>query len=165
VILHYKTFYFGKTCAETWNFSLPKKLDLRKTELFRDRPSGFCSRYPNICDRTKKMDISLHLPIFLHWHLHHSILARLQISVSWCHLVTHLHWQLSTLLWKDTRRNRLKNCLRGCQRKIQAFLCPWILVSRRVSNYHQLIFPGSNKCVDSKFTGCDCVLVKNIMIP
>jgi hypothetical protein len=28
VILHYKTFYFGKTCAETWNFSLPKKLDL-----------------------------------------------------------------------------------------------------------------------------------------
>jgi hypothetical protein len=30
VILHYKTFYFGKTCAEAWNFSLPKKLDLRK---------------------------------------------------------------------------------------------------------------------------------------
>jgi hypothetical protein len=33
VILHYKTFYFSKTCAETWNFSLPKKFDLRKTKL------------------------------------------------------------------------------------------------------------------------------------
>jgi hypothetical protein len=55
VILHYnKTCYFGKTCAETWNFSLPKKIDLRKTKLFRDRPSFFCSRYHNICDRTKK---------------------------------------------------------------------------------------------------------------
>jgi hypothetical protein len=57
-ILHYKTCYFGKTCAETWNFSLPKKLDLRKTKIFRDRPSSFCSRYPNTCDRTKKMDYS-----------------------------------------------------------------------------------------------------------
>jgi phosphoketolase len=26
-----QNFYFGKTCAETLNFSLPKKLDLRKT--------------------------------------------------------------------------------------------------------------------------------------
>jgi hypothetical protein len=56
VILHNKTFYLGKICAETWNFSLPKKLDLRKTKLFRDQPSSFCSRYPNIYDRTKKMD-------------------------------------------------------------------------------------------------------------
>jgi hypothetical protein len=39
VILHYKTYYFDKTCAETWNFSLPKKLDLRKNKLFRNRPS------------------------------------------------------------------------------------------------------------------------------
>jgi hypothetical protein len=37
---------------------LPKKFDLRKTKLFRDRPSSFCSTYPNICDRTKKMDNS-----------------------------------------------------------------------------------------------------------
>jgi hypothetical protein len=58
VILHYKTFYFGKTRAETWNFSLPKKLDWTKTKLFRDRPSSFCSRYSNMCDRTKKMDHS-----------------------------------------------------------------------------------------------------------
>jgi hypothetical protein len=57
VILHYKTFYFGKKCAETLNFSLPKKLDLRKTKLFRDRPSSFSSTYPNICDRTKRMDL------------------------------------------------------------------------------------------------------------
>jgi hypothetical protein len=56
VILHYKTFYFGKTCAETWNFSLPKTLDLRKTKLFHDRPSSFCSRYPNMRDRTKQME-------------------------------------------------------------------------------------------------------------
>jgi hypothetical protein len=56
VILHYKTFYFGKTCSETWNFSLPKKLDTRKTKFFHDRPSSFCSTYPNICDRTKKME-------------------------------------------------------------------------------------------------------------
>jgi hypothetical protein len=41
---NYKTFYFGKTCAETLNFSLPKKLDLRKNKLFRYRPSSFCSR-------------------------------------------------------------------------------------------------------------------------
>jgi hypothetical protein len=27
VILYYKPYYFGKTCAKTWNFSLPKKLD------------------------------------------------------------------------------------------------------------------------------------------
>jgi hypothetical protein len=26
VISYYKAFYFGKTCAETCNFSLPKKL-------------------------------------------------------------------------------------------------------------------------------------------
>jgi hypothetical protein len=56
VTLHYKTFYFGKTCAETLNFSLPKKLDSRKTKPFRNRPSSFCSRYPNMCDRTKKME-------------------------------------------------------------------------------------------------------------
>jgi hypothetical protein len=48
VILHDKTFYFCKTCAETWNLSPPKKLDLRKTKLFHDLPSSFCSRYPNI---------------------------------------------------------------------------------------------------------------------
>jgi hypothetical protein len=46
----------GKTCAKTWNFALPKKLDLRKTKLSHDRPSSFCSRYQKICDRTKKMD-------------------------------------------------------------------------------------------------------------
>jgi hypothetical protein len=34
VILHYKTFYFGKTCAETLNFSLPKKFDLRRKKTF-----------------------------------------------------------------------------------------------------------------------------------
>jgi hypothetical protein len=61
-ILHYQAFYFGKTCAETWNFSLPKKLDLRKTKLFRNRPSSFCSTYPNICYRTKKMDYSVMIP-------------------------------------------------------------------------------------------------------
>jgi hypothetical protein len=58
MILHCETFYFGKTCAETLNFSLPKKLDhLRKNKLFRDRGPvySFCSRYPNICDRIKKM--------------------------------------------------------------------------------------------------------------
>jgi hypothetical protein len=65
VILHYKTCYFGKTCAETWNFSLPKKLDLRKTKLFRNRPSSFCSTYPNICDRTKRMDISSAPKLFI----------------------------------------------------------------------------------------------------
>jgi hypothetical protein len=54
VILHYKAYYFGKICATIRNFSLPKKLDLRKNKLFRDRPSSFCSRYPNMCDRTKK---------------------------------------------------------------------------------------------------------------
>jgi hypothetical protein len=59
VILHYKTFYFSKTCVQTWNFSLPKKLDLGKTKRFCNWPSSFCSRYPNICDRTKKMDYSL----------------------------------------------------------------------------------------------------------
>jgi hypothetical protein len=51
-----RTFCFGKICAETLNLSLPKKLDLRKTKLFCDRTSSFCSTYPNICDRTKKMD-------------------------------------------------------------------------------------------------------------
>jgi hypothetical protein len=56
VILHYKTFYFGNTCAETWNLSLQKKIDLRKTKLFCDRPSSFYSTYPNIYGRTKKMD-------------------------------------------------------------------------------------------------------------
>jgi hypothetical protein len=49
-------FIIGKTWAETWNFSLPKKLDLRKNKRFRDRLSSFCSTYPNICDRTKKID-------------------------------------------------------------------------------------------------------------
>jgi hypothetical protein len=58
VILLYSTFYFSKTCVETWNFALPKKLDLRKTKLSCDRPSSFYSRYPNICDTTKKMDYS-----------------------------------------------------------------------------------------------------------
>jgi hypothetical protein len=44
-----------------WNlkFSLPKKLDLRKNKLFHNWPTSFCSRYPNVCDRTKKMDYSL----------------------------------------------------------------------------------------------------------
>jgi hypothetical protein len=34
VILHCKTCYFIIICAETLNFSLPKKLDLRKNKLF-----------------------------------------------------------------------------------------------------------------------------------
>jgi hypothetical protein len=34
------------------------KLDLRKTKLFHNRPSSFCSRYPNVCDKTKKIDYS-----------------------------------------------------------------------------------------------------------
>jgi hypothetical protein len=55
VILHYKTFYFSKTCAETWNFSLPKKLDLRINKLFSDQSSSFCSTYLNIFDRTKRI--------------------------------------------------------------------------------------------------------------
>jgi hypothetical protein len=37
VILHYQTFYFGKTCAETWKFSLPKKLDFRREKTFCNR--------------------------------------------------------------------------------------------------------------------------------
>jgi hypothetical protein len=28
----------------------------KKTKLFHNRPSSFCSRYPNMCDRTKKVD-------------------------------------------------------------------------------------------------------------
>jgi hypothetical protein len=51
MILQYKFFYFSKTCAETWNSSLPKKLDLRKTELFCDWPGSFCST--QTCNRTK----------------------------------------------------------------------------------------------------------------
>jgi hypothetical protein len=44
IILHYKTFYFGtfyfgKTCADTWNFSLPKKLDWKKQTFFTFGPS------------------------------------------------------------------------------------------------------------------------------
>jgi hypothetical protein len=35
-------------------FLTAKKLDLRKTKLFRDRPSSFCSTYRNIYDITKK---------------------------------------------------------------------------------------------------------------
>jgi hypothetical protein len=34
VILHYKTFYFGKTCAETWNLSLPKQIKFKKKLTF-----------------------------------------------------------------------------------------------------------------------------------
>jgi hypothetical protein len=36
-----------------------EKLDLRKHKLFHNRPSSFCSRYPNVCDRTKTMGYSL----------------------------------------------------------------------------------------------------------
>jgi hypothetical protein len=59
--------YFGKACAETLNFSLSNKLDLRKTKLFPDRSSSFCSRYPSICDITKKMDYSLGFLKILFW--------------------------------------------------------------------------------------------------
>jgi hypothetical protein len=38
-------------------FSRTWKLDLRQTKLLHNRPSSFCSRYPKVCDRTKKMDI------------------------------------------------------------------------------------------------------------
>jgi hypothetical protein len=34
VILHYKASYFCKTCAETWNFSLAKKIRLKKDQTF-----------------------------------------------------------------------------------------------------------------------------------
>jgi hypothetical protein len=70
VILH---FYFGKTCAKTWNFSLPKKLDLRKTNIFRDWPSSFCSTYTNMCDTTKKMEYSWSLYNVVSGH--HSVWA------------------------------------------------------------------------------------------
>jgi hypothetical protein len=36
-----QNFYFCKTCAEILNFSLPKKLDLRKTKLICDQISQF----------------------------------------------------------------------------------------------------------------------------
>jgi hypothetical protein len=57
--------YYGKCTgkrSKTWNFSLPKKFDLRKTKHFRDWPSSFGSTYPNICDRTKRMDNSYEFP-------------------------------------------------------------------------------------------------------
>jgi hypothetical protein len=57
VILHYKAFYFGKTCAETLNFSLPKKLDLRKTKLFRDRPSSFAPGTQTYVTELKKSTV------------------------------------------------------------------------------------------------------------
>jgi hypothetical protein len=41
MILHYKHFYFGKTYAETCNFSLPKKLDLNENFFFKIGPVVF----------------------------------------------------------------------------------------------------------------------------
>jgi hypothetical protein len=38
------------------------KTCLRKTTLFHNQPSSFCSRYPNVCDRTKKIDYNCLLP-------------------------------------------------------------------------------------------------------
>jgi hypothetical protein len=108
VILHYKTFYFDKACAETWNFSLPKKLDLRKTKLFHNRPSSFCSRYPNICDRTKKMDYSRKLyPL--------GITSEIGTTPSmpelWCYRahspITCIHGMLSGVV----RQKLLTNCM------------------------------------------------------
>jgi hypothetical protein len=40
--------------AKCQNFSLPNKLDWRKTKHFCDR-CNFCSTFPNICDRTKRI--------------------------------------------------------------------------------------------------------------
>jgi hypothetical protein len=54
VILHTKLFISAKLVPKLEISHCRKKLDLRKNKLFRDRPSRFCSRYPNICDRTKK---------------------------------------------------------------------------------------------------------------
>jgi hypothetical protein len=42
-------------CTETWNFSLPKKLRFKINQTFCNQPSSFCSRYPNMCNRTKRI--------------------------------------------------------------------------------------------------------------
>jgi hypothetical protein len=39
-------------------FSLPKKIRFKKNQCFCDQSSSFCSTYPNICDRTKRIRIS-----------------------------------------------------------------------------------------------------------
>jgi hypothetical protein len=44
---------------ETWNFSLPKKIDSRKNNVFCDWSSS-CSRYTNRCDRTKRIGYCHH---------------------------------------------------------------------------------------------------------
>jgi hypothetical protein len=44
VNLHDRTFYFGKTCAETLNFSLPKKLGFKKNQTFGISPVVFAPR-------------------------------------------------------------------------------------------------------------------------
>jgi hypothetical protein len=47
-----------------FSVSLLKKLDLRKTKLFCDRSSSFCSTYPNMCDRTKRIGYRVSRELF-----------------------------------------------------------------------------------------------------
>jgi hypothetical protein len=43
-----QNFLFRQNTCQNLKFLTAEKLDLRKPLLFRDRPSSFCSRYPNI---------------------------------------------------------------------------------------------------------------------
>jgi hypothetical protein len=59
VILHYKFFYFGKICAETWNFSLPKKKDLRKNSFFAIGPVVFAPRTQTYATELNKWKLAV----------------------------------------------------------------------------------------------------------
>jgi hypothetical protein len=67
VILHYNTFYFGKTCAETLKFSLPKKYDLQK-KMFVIGPVVFAPGIQTFATELKKWTIVFTL-------LHYFIIA------------------------------------------------------------------------------------------
>jgi hypothetical protein len=61
MILHYKTFYFGKTSAETWHVSLPKKLDIRKNKL-AICPVVFAPRTQTYATQLKQWTIAPNIP-------------------------------------------------------------------------------------------------------
>jgi hypothetical protein len=61
------------------------KIIFKKKQLFHNRPSSFCSRYPNMCDRTKKWTIILlHFFSIKHWTGYYMYVQKFNMrNVTW----------------------------------------------------------------------------------
>jgi hypothetical protein len=102
---------FFSSVAHVWVLGAKTTGPIGKTKLFHNRPSSFCSRYPNVCDRIKKMDYRCSLMWIKYLHCTHGSLfpnticqASHPANATTSSYHRHRHWSL--IHWSLITDNR-----------------------------------------------------------